>query len=535
VDERPVGSLLIVGESFEVATGAVGELFWRIEEGALVGRPGQIVAWNPGAEAITGMTAAEATADGAELRRAFGDATDQLWALIEAGSGRARLECTGGNERVLRATAWRLGGQAASPTVIIFRDVTTDERLVDGLRDLNAVARELLSEPSLDSLLARIVDAAKDLARADFSALLLLREGHDYEVSRFAYNAPRELFPERLPRAVGLLAVPMESREVTRIDDIRSHPAGVGIPVEHPPIAALLAAPVLLSGTVVGELAVANRPGRPSFDDVEEAMICELASHAALAVSLTSGRAAEEHSRSARRALTDVALHNLRTPLTVARGFLSTLQTYGEDLQASDRDDAFQAIDEALHRIQDLAEGALLQEPTAAGLSPPVTPERIELTSLLEELKASLEHYREDVGLDLRMENGCCGAFTGDRRLVRESLENLITNALQHSPSREVVKVTARLEGGSVRFDVTDRGPGIPPEEQGRVFDQFYRTRLSTAEGHSGTGVGLWIVRQLAELQGGGVGVTSRSGQGATFWVTFPLVAAEQAAPPRPG
>ena len=511
-----------MAERFEVAHGAIGELFWNINDGVLVCRPGLVMAWNPKAEAMLGLALEQPPAHDEDLRPFLGKATEQLWKLVEAGTGTVCLECTGGSERAVEASAWHLGGDKSQPVVVVFRDVTGEQRQMRGLQHLNVLARELLAERSLDVLLVKIVDAAKDLTKADFSALLLLREGSEAEVAHFVYNAPRELFPNRLPRAVGLLAAPIQSRDVARIDDIRGHPAGVGIPVEHPPIAALLAAPVFLDDEVVGELAVANQPERPTFDSIDEAMITELAAHAALALSLATARGAQEQIQATRRALLDVALHNIRTPLTVAQGFLSTVRAHGSQLSDEERERSFEAIERAHERIRNLAEGALLEEPVSPS-TPPHEMEPIDVAELLQELQVDLAEARDDVPLEVAMATDGPRDFLGDRRLVRELLDNLVTNAVKHSPPGEPVTVTAREEGGSVRFDVTDRGPGIPPEEQGRIFEQFYRTGQSVAEGVPGTGLGLWIVRRLAELQGGTVGLSSRAGQGTTFWATFPL------------
>ena len=503
--------------------GAIGELFWNTVEAVLVCQPGRVLAWNPAAEAMLGMSAEEATAEGADLRRAFGDATKQLWDLVDAGGGKATLECTTGNERILNATAFRLGGDPASPTVVTLFDATTEQRHMAGLQHLNEFALELLAESSLDVLLVRIVDAAKELARADFSALILLREGSQDEVGQFIYNAPRELFPDRLPRAVGLLAVPIRTGAVARIDDIRGHPAGVGIPVEHPPIAALLAVPIFMGGVVVGELAVANGPERMSFDEVDEVLIGELAAHAAIAVSLVTARRAQEQVRETRRVLVDVALHNIQTPLTVAQESLTTLRSQVDGLPEGDLSGPLEAIERAHERIQSLTEGSLLDEPTPATGTPVQEYESIDVSELVRELGAEVGQLRPDVSVEVGVETGYSPCFVGDRRLVRELLDNLVNNAIKHSPPGETVSVTARLEGGSVRFDVADRGPGIPPDEQGRVFEQFYRTAQSIADDLPGAGLGLWIARRLADLQGGTLGVSSRSGQGSTFWATFPL------------
>lgn len=400
-------------------------------------------------------------------------------------------------------------------------DRTGEQRRLAGLQRLNALARELLAEPSLDVLLVRLVDAARTLVAADFSALILLREGSTDEVAHFVYNAPRDLFPDHLPRVVGLLAVPVATAAVARIDDIRGHPAGVGIPVEHPPIAALLAAPVLLDGSVVGELAVANRVDGGRFDEIDEEVIVELAGHAATAVSLATARQAQARLDTTRQALLDVALHNIRTPLTVATGYLSTIRRHGDRLGEEDRNQAFEAIERAHLRIQELAEGALLDDPLRAGEQP--VADDIDVAALIKEVGDELSGMTEGVTLTVSTAPEAPRSFCADRRLVRELLDNLVSNAMKHSKPGQMVRVTARREGASVRFDVTDRGPGIAPEEQGRVFEQFYRTQHSVEGDVPGTGLGLWIARRLAGLQGGAVGLTSRIGYGTTFWATFPL------------
>src|SRR5438067_7402390 len=136
--------------------------------------------------------------------------------------------------------------------------VVGDGRYVAGLERLSAMARELLAETSLEVLLQRIADHAKALTEAAFSAVLILREGSDTEIQHFFYNAPRDHFPARLPRAVGLLAVPIRTGVAARIADIRDHDAAVGIPVAHPPVAPLPALPVVIGGRVAAGAAGAK-------------------------------------------------------------------------------------------------------------------------------------------------------------------------------------------------------------------------------------------------------------------------------------
>jgi signal transduction histidine kinase len=122
------------------------------------------------------------------------------------------------------------------------------------------------------------------------------------------------------------------------------------------------------------------------------------------------------------------------------------------------------------------------------------------------------------------------GSFRADERRVRQVLYNLLSNAIGFSPKGETITLAAERRSDAVRFSVTDRGPGIPPEIQDRVFDRFETHTLGSR--HRGTGLGLSIVRSFVELHGGKVTLDSAPGRGTTVMVIFPLeqVAARAAA-----
>ena len=96
---------------------------------------------------------------------------------------------------------------------------------------------------------------------------------------------------------------------------------------------------------------------------------------------------------------------------------------------------------------------------------------------------------------------------------------NLLSNALKFTPAGGLVKVELRADGPWAALRVSDSGPGIPPDELPHVFDRFFRGRSARP---SGSGIGLTVVRELVEAQGGDVEVTSTLGQGATFTVRLP-------------
>ncbi|MDQ1404045.1 MAG: hypothetical protein QOG03_2361 [Actinomycetota bacterium] len=509
-----------MGQDFTVMTGAVGELFWKIAQPVLVFRDGEVVAVNPVAAGLLDVEprGGGATIPAAALAEVFGSGSVVVRHLAED-EGSDIVDASDGCGRVFTASSWHLAGDERV-TVVLFRDVTEEERHRKGLEHLNRVARELLAETTLGVVLQRVVDEAKALTGAAFSALIVLREGSTSEIQQFVYNAPRDLFPLRLPRVVGLLAVPIDTGQAARLDDIRAHPAGVGIPVQHPPIAALLAVPVTQGTTVMGELAVANEPGQRTFDDVDQALLAELAAQTAIAVSLTLAREMQADAALAQQALTDVALHNIRTPITVAMGFLEVLQNEGESLSDADRLASFDALTRALERIRDLSNDAFLVAPeeTAADL----VLDDVDPVQIADALVDELGPTNDAVRIERSSEVPDGFTFPGHAKVIHDLVENLVTNALKHSPSGETVTITVRLEGDSVRFDVSDRGPGVAPAEQSRLFEQFYRTAQSEEAGIPGTGVGLWIVKRLVTSHGGAVGVSSSPGQGSTFWLTFP-------------
>jgi signal transduction histidine kinase len=112
-----------------------------------------------------------------------------------------------------------------------------------------------------------------------------------------------------------------------------------------------------------------------------------------------------------------------------------------------------------------------------------------------------------------------------DEVKMRQVIVNLLVNAVKFSPRSGVVTVRIRRDAGHVRLEVHDQGPGIPPDSATLIFELFGQGP-GEAEGRSGLGIGLHLVKRLTELHGGHVGVNSRAGDGSTFWVRLPLPAA---------
>jgi signal transduction histidine kinase len=111
-----------------------------------------------------------------------------------------------------------------------------------------------------------------------------------------------------------------------------------------------------------------------------------------------------------------------------------------------------------------------------------------------------------------------------DADRIGQVLTNYLTNAFKFAPTDQVIAVRLEVEASSVRVAVRDQGPGLTPEQQQRVWEQFYQVAAPGHQGpERGLGLGLAIAKAIIEQHHGQVGVESAPGQGATFWFTLPL------------
>ena len=407
--------------------------------------------------------------------------------------------------------------------VVIVRDVTRAVRQAEGLRRIATVSRTLIGRlPSVAEVTQTLVTEAKELTEAAYSALLVLKPGSSSESSHFCYDAPRHLFPAQMPRVVGLLAVPIRTRQPARIDDIRGHPAGAGVPGVHPPMGPLLAVPVLAGTEVLGELAVANPPGGRTFDDIDEQLLEDLAAHVAVAVTWARQSERQRELELQRQEVVDTARHDIRTPLGAGRGYAQLLTQRFEQLTPEQVSTALEGMSNAFQRIESFTERLLVDERNQLVGAEPVWTE-IDVPDLLERLARDAEASAGRPVLELAIDPDAPKLLRGDAEMVREVLDNLVSNAIRHGPPDLPIVVSSRPEGDQVRFDVRDHGPGIPDADQAALFERWTRTDSRRDKQLPGRGQGLAIVKRLVSAHGGTVGVSSRAGDGATFWVTFPV------------
>ena len=155
-------------------------------------------------------------------------------------------------------------------------------------------------------------------------------------------------------------------------------------------------------------------------------------------------------------------------------------------------------------------------DPEAAGESL----SEVDLGSLAAGVAAELEPLAEAKKVELRLERMDAARLRGQAQALYTLVRNLLDNAIRYTPASGKVSLQIRNEGGEAVVQVDDTGPGIAPEDRGRVFDRFYRVPGSSAEG---SGLGLAIVREIARSHGAEAWVESGAdGRGAVFRVRFP-------------
>ena len=223
----------------------------------------------------------------------------------------------------------------------------------------------------------------------------------------------------------------------------------------------------------------------------------------------------EEGFRAQRRFLDDVA-HELRTPITIARGHLEVV---GED--PVERAETIEIVTEELDRmsryVADLLLLAKAEQPEFLALRP------VDLGELATDAMTRVKALATRCWvLDAAPPVGRAATLADPDRLT-QALVNLATNAAQHTDEGAEIGLGVAADGDHARLWVRDTGPGVDPAVVSSIFDRYSRGTVSRARRPEGTGIGLSIVDAIARAHGGAVSVVSPPGQGATFTVTIPL------------
>lgn len=231
----------------------------------------------------------------------------------------------------------------------------------------------------------------------------------------------------------------------------------------------------------------------------------------------------------ARDEFISVASHELKTPLTSLQLQVQLLARQagppGEEAGGDGPARRLAMIEQSTRRLTDLVNRLLDVSRLGSG-SLELSRERLDLAALVADCVARQRDRIEARGVEVTLAASPV-AGEWDRLRLESVVNNLLDNALKYGEGRPV-ELRVEAAGDAARLVVTDHGMGIAPENQERIFERF--ERAVGARAFEGLGVGLWLVRAIAEAHGGSVSLASRPGEGATFTVTLPCSREDQEA-----
>jgi signal transduction histidine kinase len=398
---------------------------------------------------------------------------------------------------------------------------------VERLQGLSQSAIAINSSASIDETLATITEQACRIVGAHQGSTSLTEPGKgaaegwpQLAISVWLsdkYGAWRDY--EAPSRGAATYRLVCDDNQVVRMtdDQLKQHPAWSGFGAEagrHPPMRGWLAAPLVASdGSNLGILQLSDKLVG-EFDEGDEAILVQLAQMASVAIEKARlfELAADRDRQRLREELLSGLSHDMQTPLATITGLVDWLAATVEgDPEVTL---AFETLSRQTDNLYALVQQFLDDTRLQAGHPLAVGRTRFELAHAVGRVVALYEHHR-----DIRIEVGDGPVeVRADLLRLQQVLSNLLSNAIKFSDGPIVIR--ADQHPGQVQVHVDDDGPGLPEEEREAVFGRFYRGRA--ASGTPGTGLGLYISREVLRAMEGDLTVGASPQGGARFTVHLP-------------
>jgi signal transduction histidine kinase len=224
-----------------------------------------------------------------------------------------------------------------------------------------------------------------------------------------------------------------------------------------------------------------------------------------------------------RQLMADVS-HELKTPLTAMRGYIETLRMPEVALDAERRERYFETIDRETRRLERIVKD-LLDLARYEGGGVVLQPRLFDIERLFQNVSGRHERDAQTKGVAIRIHvDAHADQVVADPDRIEQAIENLVGNALRHTPAGGTITLRATQADGAATLSVSDTGAGIVPEHLPHVFERFYKVDTARAADSTGSGLGLSITKAIVERHGGTIRVTSQPGD-TTFTVVLPQAA----------
>ncbi len=213
--------------------------------------------------------------------------------------------------------------------------------------------------------------------------------------------------------------------------------------------------------------------------------------------------------------------HELQTPLTIIKGYTSTLARADGKWDDQTVRDGLKIIEEETDRLSRVMNRLLLASRITSG-SAVLNREPLQLPGLARKVVRRLLPLSSKHTFDLDFSSDLPAAWA-EARLIEEVLTNLVDNAIKYSPEGGTIRISGRLQGTEVRVGVSDEGIGIAPADLPHIFSRFHRVTTGPAKKIEGVGLGLYVCKCIVEAHQGKIEVTSQAGKGSEFSFTLPV------------
>ncbi len=402
-------------------------------------------------------------------------------------------------------------------------------RMVVRLSRLVEISVTLNSTLDLNRLLQFIIDSAADLVESEAASILLVDEKtHDLYFAAATGSDPQELAQIPVPLEGSIAGTIFREDRPLIINEVSGdtrHFNHVGENIRFE-VRSLIGVPMRIREQVTGVLEAVNKR-RGMFDEADLQTLSIIASQAAVAINnarlLDALQRAYDELDKLDQLKSDfiaIASHELRTPLGLILGYASLLQ---EEATEAAYEHAQAVLSSALRMrslIEDMTNMNMLQVGSAemALEIHPLAPIAQEAMREVEEVMTAKEQ-----SLTFQPPEAPLKALVDAPKLTM-ALTNLLNNAMRFTPAKGRIWLSLEQHGEEAWFRVRDEGLGIPQEELENIFDRFYQVEDHMTRRHEGLGLGLAIVRAIAEAHGGRVWAESQGpGTGSTFTIALPL------------
>lgn len=216
--------------------------------------------------------------------------------------------------------------------------------------------------------------------------------------------------------------------------------------------------------------------------------------------------------------------HQLRSPLTIFKWTTDVIEReLKQGRSYADISTNIQTLLDTTENMNNLV-NALLDVSRIEAHTFILKKEDVSLTSLTQTIIKSFKKYAEATHIDITFHPDTqLPTVYADKQRVAMVIQNLIDNAIRYTPGSGHIMITICPDNNRLTWTITDQGIGIPPQEQKRIFEKFFRAESGIKVQARGTGIGLYVAKTVIEALKGHIGFRSEEGKGSTFWFTIPL------------